>query len=82
MAQVARHGACGKEWVQHGNRTGHCSQCHETFEGVSLFEWHQTVTDSGRVVCARPGDERWEKKNLMWTGQSWRQPFKKPKGWE
>jgi len=82
MAQIATHGACGKSWVQHGNRTGHCSQCHETFEGVSLFDWHQIVDDAGRVKCRNQQDTAWIKKGLVWTGQSWRQPFKKPEGWK
>lgn len=81
MAQIARHGACGKEWVQHGNRTGHCSQCHETFEGVSLFDWHQEVDSRGRVKCRKPSDDKWVEAGLEWTGQSWRKPFAKPKGW-
>ena len=33
---------CGVIWHQAGNRTGHCSACHRTFDGLSAFEAHIT----------------------------------------
>lgn len=47
------HGACGRTWQQRGNRTGHCAGCHETFEGIALFDAHQT-SDNGITVCKSP----------------------------
>ena len=35
------HGQCGKSWWQSGNRTSHCSGCHETFASLSLFDAHR-----------------------------------------
>lgn len=49
MTPLTVHAACGKSWKQRGNRTGHCSGCHETFEGVSLFDLHRRGG-----VCADP----------------------------
>lgn len=72
-----RCSTCGHAWHQYGNRTGHCSGCHQTFEGSALFDWHQRLTDDGEVICARPGDERWDD-TLTDTGQSWRKPFISP----
>lgn len=45
------HGACGKTWKQRGNITGHCSGCHETFEGVALFDKHRTDAPDGSRTC-------------------------------
>lgn len=73
---------CGHRWKQHGNRTGHCGgDCHQTYEGSNLFDWHQTCTDDGTVVCRTPHSEDWDPK-LVWTGQSWQKPFKKPESWD
>lgn len=47
------HGACGKTWRQRGNTTGHCAGCHETFEGLTLFDAHQSNSD-GVTVCKEP----------------------------
>lgn len=49
IAVLTTHAACGKSWKQRGNRTGHCSGCHETFEGVTLFDLHRRGG-----VCADP----------------------------
>lgn len=46
-----RHGACGRTWKQRGNRTGHCARCHETFEGLGLFDYHMAVG-----VCSQPSE--------------------------
>ena len=49
MTALTTHAACGKSWKQRGNRTGHCSGCHKTFEGLSLFDAHRRGG-----VCADP----------------------------
>lgn len=71
---VVSHGACGKSWKQRGNRTGHCSNCHETFEGLSLFDWHQTLDDQGRVLCRNPSDAEGVKRGLRLVEGTWRGP--------
>ena len=38
---IVRHGACGAVWWQSGNRTGHCSGCHRTFDGLGAFDRHR-----------------------------------------
>lgn len=74
MAVRVSHGACGKSWLQRGNRTGHCSKCHETFEGVALFDAHQSLDDAGRVICADPRTMTFRKQPLRRTGDSWSGP--------
>jgi len=49
MTLLTSHAACGKSWKQRGNRTGHCSGCHHTFEGITLFDLHRRGG-----VCADP----------------------------
>jgi hypothetical protein len=49
MTLLTSHAACGKSWKQRGNRTGHCSACHHTFEGITLFDMHRRGG-----VCADP----------------------------
>lgn len=66
------HGACGKGWKQRGNRTGHCSKCHETFEGLSLFDWHQLLGDDGSVLCRDSSDAAWIEKGLRLVNGTWR----------
>ena len=66
------HGACGKTWKQRGNRTGHCAKCHETFEGVTLFDWHQTLSDDGTVLCRHFSDTSWIEKGLRLVNGTWR----------
>jgi hypothetical protein len=46
--------SCGAVWHQRGNVTGHCTVCHRTFEGVRLFDQHQSQDEGGRTVCADP----------------------------
>lgn len=53
---IVSHGRCGKRWNQRGNRTGHCSACHETFEGSSLFDAHQRCGSDGKPFCLVPAD--------------------------
>lgn len=52
MSQIVH---CGRNcsWRQSGNRTGHCSGCHRTFDGERAFDRHQTVSD-GKVTCHDP----------------------------
>lgn len=57
----AAHTACGKRWHSSGNRTGHCSVCHETFEGVALFDKHQRNSDDGSFECLNPIDMEFPK---------------------
>lgn len=45
---------CNTIWRQTGNRTGHCSQCHRTFQGGGAFDRHQS-TQGGVVTCNDPG---------------------------
>lgn len=74
------HPACGKSWKQRGNRTGHCSACHETFEGIAIFDAHQRIGENGRATCLHPsevgvGSKRkgtWEPLRLV--NGTWRGP--------
>jgi hypothetical protein len=54
MSATVTHPKCGKSWTQHGNRTGHCAKCHETFEGITVFDMHQLIGEDGRVTCRDP----------------------------
>lgn len=54
MSDEVTHSKCGRTWLQRGNRTGHCALCHESFEGVSLFDKHQRVSPDGFVTCVDP----------------------------
>lgn len=74
MSVMTTHGACGKWWKQRGNRTGHCAKCHETFEGSTLFDWHQLLDDKGSVICRTPADEKWARKELRLVDGAWRGP--------
>lgn len=56
--RLTMHGACGKTWRQVGNRTGHCSRCHLTFQGATLFDGHQKLNDDGSVECSDPATTR------------------------
>jgi DNA (cytosine-5)-methyltransferase 1 len=46
---------CGAVWRQRGNLTGHCTACHQTFQGIELFDRHQS-TDVRRAhsMTTRP----------------------------
>lgn len=69
---------CGGIWHQKGNRSGHCSNCHETFGSLSAFDRHQRMIE-GKVVCFDPesvglvmsvdkvGTEQWRCPGT-WTG--------------
>ena len=45
--------AQGHVWRQSGNRTGHCSACHRTFDSGDAFDAHQRISD-GVVTCLNP----------------------------
>lgn len=46
---------CGAAWVQHGNRTGHCSACHRTFTSLAAFDAHQRMLDHAPwQICVDP----------------------------
>ncbi len=51
-----RCGRCGIIWRQSGNRTGHCSGCHRTFDSLEAFDKHQVIPETGRVVCRDPAE--------------------------
>lgn len=72
-SNIASH-ACGKTWKQRGNRTGHCGACHETFEGLSLFDAHQSLNPDGRVICADPATMLHRKQALRLVDGTWRGP--------
>lgn len=74
MSVIATHGACGATWKQRGNGTGPCSACHRTFEGLALFDWHQTLGDDGRVICRDPANPKWASKGLRLVEGTWRGP--------
>ncbi|MDU4028294.1 MAG: hypothetical protein E7H38_07985 [Varibaculum cambriense] len=42
---------CGKTWIQHGNSSGHCAKCHETFYGIASFDNHFNHDDQGKPIC-------------------------------
>lgn len=69
------HGACGKTWKQRGNTTGHCSGCHETFEGLSLFDSHRRYVDEAQTIrgCKNPSTMEYPKGwPLKLVNGSWR----------
>ena len=78
MSAPMTHGACGKSWQQRGNRTGHCAACHETFEGLFLFDAHQRLLPDGQVLCLDPAvmltGPKEDKKPLRLINGSWRGP--------
>ena len=41
MSARVTHGACGRSWVQVGDRSGHCAGCHDTFCGSRAFDDHR-----------------------------------------
>jgi hypothetical protein len=69
---MIRHGACGKEWK--GSSAAHCSNCHETFSGDTLFDAHWYTRNDGIRDCRRAGDgsDFWAGKRLV--GGVWRWP--------
>ena len=67
---------CGAVWRQRGNRTGHCSECHETFEGITAFDRHQQMLEAAPWqrcldpvdVTNKAGDPAYELANPMVAG--------------
>ena len=74
MTGLTFHGACGKGWKQRGNRTGHCGGCHETFEGLALFDAHQRLRPDGSVICAAPESMTFRGESLRLIDGTWRGP--------
>lgn len=68
------HGSCGRTWRQRGNRTGHCSGCHETFEGEKLFDAHRVTLNDGTRGCADPRSMEWQGEPLRIENGTWRGP--------
>ncbi|MEJ6490728.1 hypothetical protein PQI23_13460 [Leucobacter sp. USCH14] len=68
------HAECGKTWRQRGNRTGHCSGCHETFEGEALFDAHRTTLADGSRGCLDPNEMKFRGIPLRLENGSWRGP--------
>lgn len=66
------HPKCGKRIVQHGNRSGHCAKCCETFEGLALFDLHQKLLPSGQVECLDPATLKSRGAPLVLKHGSWR----------
>lgn len=66
---------CGKTWKQRGNTSGHCTGCHETFEGITLFDAHQRRDDeSSKTICLDPAKMTVGGKPLRLIDRSWRGP--------
>jgi hypothetical protein len=63
----------GHVWKQRGNRTGHCSKCHRTFEGIKLFDAHQR-TINGVTHCLNPNDMTVAGEAIFLVEGSWRGP--------
>lgn len=68
------HGACGKTWKQRGNRTGHCSGCHQTFEGLTLFDAHRVTNDDGTRSCLNPAEMTYYGQTPTLENSTWRGP--------
>lgn len=67
MGALTTHG-CGKSWKQRGNRTGHCSGCHATFEGLALFDAH--FDRSGpKLACRDPREMKFNGEPLEFDGE-------------
>ncbi len=73
-SRLTTHGQCGKSWIQRGNRTGHCSGCHETFEGLAVFDAHRYTNDAGQRACRNPADVKVGGEHLEMVEGTWRGP--------
>jgi hypothetical protein len=65
---------CGAVWKQRGNLTGHCTRCHHTFDGIELFDRHQTTDDHGTTHCKDPRTMRLKHEPLILVDGTWRGP--------
>jgi hypothetical protein len=63
MTTLTTHG-CGKSWKQRGSRTSHCGGCHETFEGLTLFDAHLVHEKDGSLTHLDPRSMRFNGKPL------------------
>lgn len=72
--RLTTHGQCGKSWIQRGNRTGHCSGCHETFEGLAVFDAHRRTDEGGLRVCVDPATVKVAGQLLALIDGTWRGP--------
>lgn len=68
------HGACGKTWKQRGNTTGHCGGCHETFEGLAVFDLHRRENSDGKRICLPPESVELRGEPLRNVNGAWRGP--------
>jgi hypothetical protein len=64
----------GHVWKQRGNVTGHCSKCHNTFEGLTLFDAHQRILEDGSVMCLKPEFMTYKGQSLREVDGAWRGP--------
>lgn len=64
----------GHVWRQRGNVSGHCGKCHETFEGLTLFDAHQRIEEDGSVLCLKPQFMSYKGQPLRQVDGSWRGP--------
>ena len=65
---------CGAVWRQRGNSTGHCTRCHETFQGIELFDRHQHIQPDGSVRCLDPHSIKLRHQLLELVEGVWRGP--------
>lgn len=56
--RLVTHG-CGRSWRQRGNRTSHCGGCHQTFEGLSLFDAHLEHGADGTLTHLDPAEMKY-----------------------
>lgn len=71
-----KYPACSLEhvWHQRGNATGHCAKCHQTFEGITVFDAHQSTGEDGKTICKAPSEMTVGGKPLRLIDGSWRGP--------
>lgn len=81
MSTLTKHGACEKTWQQRGNRTGHCAACHETFEGLAVFDAHRRLNDTGTRICTDPALVMFRKEPLRLVDGTWRGPERPDNTW-
>lgn len=71
----------GHVWRQRGNKTGHCPKCHETFEGITLYDAHLVQTGGGRSRCRNPADMVHQGVPVRLVDGSWRGPARPAGSW-
>lgn len=65
--------SCAAIFRQRGERTSHCTSCHETFEGLTLFDAHFVDTANGRS-CKKAATMKWRGVKLRLVEGTWRGP--------